>query len=126
VTWTLPRDGAGGQLARAYPVAFRLAKRLVKTVGMVTQVNCQSGTSYLIPSFYGNFRIAKNGTFGKTFTDTGIPSRGVHPNLSLELHGKLARGQLSGTWRMKAVFVDSSGKQTDSCDSGTLNWSASA
>jgi hypothetical protein len=126
VTWTLPRDGAGGQLARAYPLALRLGNGLVKTIALVTQVNCASGTSYLIPSFYDNFKLAKDGSFGRTFTDSGVPSRGVHPNLTLQLHGKLVRGQLRGTWRMKAVFVDSAGKQTDSCDSGNLSWSASA
>jgi hypothetical protein len=127
VNFTLTRDGAGGQLARAYPIALTLGKAIVKEIGVVTTVKCASHTSYVIQGVYDNFRIAKDGTFGKTFTDTtGTPSQGIYANLTLQLHGKLVNGQLQGTWRMKAVFIGQSGKQTDNCDSGSLGWSAIA
>jgi hypothetical protein len=126
VAWSLPRDGAGGQLARAYPVALRLAKGNVKTLDFVTRVKCKSGDSYLIPSFYDNFRVAKDGTFGRTFKDKGVPTKGITPNMNIAIHGQIKRGQLQGTWRLKVVFTDSAGKDTDTCDSGPLTWSATA
>ena len=126
VSWTLPRDGAGGQIANGYPISMRISKTNVKTMGVVTQVNCKSGDSYLIPAFYDNFAVAKDGTFGRKFTDTGVPNRGQTSELSLEFRGQFRAGRGSGTWSMHVVFSDKSGKQTDTCDSGLMHWTATA
>jgi len=126
VHWTLPRDGAGGQVATGYPIALRLGKTTVKTMGVVTQVNCESGDSYLIPTFYANFPLAKDGTFGRKFSDTGVPNKGLTSKLDVEFRGQLRRGKAHGTWQLKAVFSDKNGKEVDRCDSGQMNWTAVA
>ena len=126
VSWTLPRDGAGGQVANGYPISLRLSKTAVKTMGVVTQVNCKSGDSYLIPAFYDNFLLAKDGTFGRKFSDTGVPSGGKQSNLNVEFRGQVRRGIARGKWHMHVAFTDKSGKETDTCDSGEMSWSAAA
>jgi hypothetical protein len=126
VSWTLPRDGAGGQVANGYPITMRLSKSNVKSMGVVTQLNCKSGDSYLIPAFYDNFAIARDRTFGRKFTDTGVPSGGRTSQLEIEFRGTIRRGKASGIWRMKVVFSDKSGREVDTCDSGQMSWSATA
>ena len=123
VDYTLPRDGAGGQVGGGYPVALRLAKTSVKSIEVVTQVNCKSGDSYLMPTFYANFRIGADGSFGRKFTDDGTPVAGKTSKLTVDLHGQVRRGQVKGTWRLNVAFSQG-GKQVDTCDSGPLTWSA--
>lgn len=123
VDWTLPRDGAGGQVGGGYPVALRLGTRSVKSIELVTQVKCKSGDAYLIPSFYANFRIAGDGSFGRKFTDDGTPVGVKTSKLTVDLHGQVRGGKVKGTWRLKVVF-SSDGEQVDTCDSGPLSWAA--
>jgi hypothetical protein len=127
VHWTLPRDGAGGQVAKGYPIVLRLATTKVESLELVTQVRCKSGNTYVIPSFYDNFPIAKDGTFGQKFTDSGVPAKGQKSALTIEVHGTVKGGKAKGTWHLAAVFSDAdSGKQVDTCDSGPLTWTATA
>jgi hypothetical protein len=123
VEWTLPRDGAGGQVATGYPIVLRVKKPSVKSIELMTEVKCKSGDAYLIPSYYADFRIARDGTFGRKFNDDGTPVAGRTSKLTIELHGRLRRGRIKGTWRLNVVFSDE-GKQVDTCDSGPLSWTA--
>lgn len=122
VTWSFPRDGAGGQSSQGYPVALRLGTNVVKSMQFVTRVKCESGDGYLLPSFYDTFKIRK-GRFSRTITDSVPVSRGLQTKLTITVRGRKGSGVLHGSWQLKAVFTDSSGKQTDTCDSGPLAWS---
>jgi hypothetical protein len=123
VSWSFPRDGAGGQSSQGYPVALRISAKTVKTMQFVTRIKCKSGDQYLIPAFYDNFAISRNGSFGRTITDTVPASQGHQTKLTMDFKGKRGRGVLHGSWHMAAVFTDKDGKETDTCDSGPLTWS---
>jgi hypothetical protein len=123
VSWSFPRDGAGGQSSQGFPVALRLSTKTVKTMQFVTRVKCKSGDEYVIPTFYDNFPLSRKGSFARAFSDTGVPSSGRHTKLNIQVSGRTGRGVLHGSWHMSAVFTDKDGNQLDSCDSGPLTWS---
>lgn len=123
VSWSFPRDGAGGQTSQGYPVALRLGSKLVKSLQFVTQVKCKSGDSYLIPTFSDSIPISSRGSFSRTITDSVPLSKGQHTKLTIAVKGRTGRGVLHGSWQMTAVFTDNDGKQVDTCDSGPLTWS---
>jgi hypothetical protein len=123
VTWSFPRDGAGGQSSQGYPLALRLGSSVVKSMQFVTQVKCKSGDEYVIPTFYDNLKLSGSGSFKRTLSDTGVPSGGRDTKLTVHVAGRRGRGVLHGSWQMTAVFTDKNGKQVDTCDSGPLTWS---
>jgi hypothetical protein len=122
VSWSFPRDGAGGQSSQGFPVAVRLAPKAVKSIQIVTRVKCKSGDQYLIPTFYDNFPLRK-GRFGRTFSDTVDPSKNRHTKLDISVHGRTGHGVVTGSWELTATFTDDEGKQLDTCQSGPVTWS---
>jgi hypothetical protein len=123
VNWTLPKSTLGGQTSAGYPIILDMTKKKVRTIQLVTEMKCQSGASYFAFTPYQDFDIARDGSFGDSFTDTGQPAPNMNSNLTIEVHGKIGKTKTKGTWQLKAVVNDSSGNQVDTCDSGPLTWS---
>ncbi|MGI8558521.1 MAG: hypothetical protein ACR2ND_09465 [Solirubrobacteraceae bacterium] len=130
-----PRPGAGyvgtssekaGKLG--LPVALRVSPngKVMTRFDIQWSSACQSATgrgSYGGLSITVNKNIASNGTFGDSGSfsrDFGGGSTGVF-KVALAGHFNSPRAA-AGTFRVSVVVTDASGKQTDACDSGSINW----
>jgi hypothetical protein len=124
VNWTLKKPPFGGQSSDGYPIVMSVAKGKVRSIQLVTDMKCQSGSDYFMATPYADFAVARDGSFGDSFTDTGHPGPGMQSKITIDISGKVGRKGASGTWHMSAVISDASGNQVDSCDSGSLTWHA--
>jgi hypothetical protein len=118
----------GGVSSQDFPVIVDVnstRSRVVRAV-IAIRLNCTAGGFVTIHDDYSKLRIrrAKFGTsFGPVIqrNDDGTTS-----DLEGSVRGTFnsSRTKVSGTWSFKATDHDAAGAVTDTCDSGSVSWSA--
>jgi hypothetical protein len=116
----------GGFTSQEFPVALQMSKRRVVRIGMGIRLTCTSGGAFSAPDSYRDLKVSKKGRFGSAFADTMRNSDGTTTDFAGTLTGTInkARTKAKGTWSLKATDHDLAGAVTDTCDSGTISWSA--
>ena len=119
----------GGQTAQKWPIVIELNKagRQVVSVTAGLQLTCTSGATVRIPDSYTKLTISNGGSFATSFGPfTQRNPDGSTTDYEGSISGKLnkARTKASGKWQFKGTDVDAAGAVTDTCDSGSVSWSA--
>jgi hypothetical protein len=121
----------GGETAQAWPVVVELNKsgRQVVRILAGMRLACTSGGVVNLPDGYRKLTVSSSGAFGSSFgpTTQRMPD-GTTVDFEGTVSGKLnrSRTKASGTWQLKGTEHDGTGAVTDTCDSGTVRWSAKA
>jgi hypothetical protein len=90
------------------------------------KLRCTSGDTLNMPDGWGRLSI-KKGKFRATF---GPETQRNDDGTTVDVEGAVAgrfnrsRTSVSGTWSLKGTEHDATGAVTDTCDSGTINWTA--
>lgn len=89
-------------------------------------LHCTSGGVIGVPDGWTKLAV-KKGKFGLTFgPETHRNDDGTTVDAEGAVNGKFnrSRTRISGTWSLKWTMHDPTGAVTDTCDSGTVNWTA--
>lgn len=130
----------GGDTEQSDPIAITLAKRgQVKSIGVMWTAPCQSGmrvdygriltASKKPPSVIGPgdnpvFAKLKKGRLSGTSLSTADFGDQGSGAISQKFSGRLKPKTASGTWSAHTNVLDAAGNTIDSCDTGTMRWSA--
>ena len=118
----------GGVTDDGFGLVVEANKSRSKIVRMATglKLNCTSGGSFNVPDGWNRLRVKKS-KFSATFGPVTNPNEdGTSIVLEGAVSGKFNRSKttLSGTWSLKLTAHDATGAVVDTCDSGTINWTA--
>lgn len=118
----------GGLTAQQWPVMVELSKngRQVVRAASGLRLNCTSGGFYNVPDRYARLTV-KNRKFSFRFGPTTERNAdGTTTDFEGSISGSInkARSKVSGRWQLKATEHDAAGAVTDTCDSGSVSWSA--
>ena len=120
----------GGFSAQDFPVVVEMAKsqKRVAQIGLAIRLTCTSGGTFTVPDRYRGMRVSKKGRFSATFTDIVRNDDGTTTDLAGSVAGTInkARTKAKGTWSLEGIDHDMAGAVTDTCDSGSVSWSAKA
>jgi hypothetical protein len=121
----------GGDTSQGWPVVVQLNKAGNQVVRALAGVHltCTSGGVVNLPDHWSKLTVSRSGRFAATFgPSTQRNQDGTTTDFAGAITGKLnkARTTASGTWQFKATEHDTAGAVTDTCDSGTVRWSAKA
>ena len=118
----------GGVTSQGWPVVIELNKtrsQIVRaTVGL--RLTCTSGAIASVPDNYSKVPL-KRGRFSSSFGPaTQRNPDGTTTDFEGSVTGTMnkARTRMSGKWEYKGTDHDNSGAITDTCDSGSISWSA--
>lgn len=121
----------GGQTSQGWPIVVEMSK----TGGQVVRVSaglhltCTAGGVVNLPDGYRKLSVSGTGKFSASFGPTTQRNPdGTTTDFEGSITGKLnkARTKGSGKWQFKGTAHDAAGAVTDTCDSGTVSWSAKA
>jgi hypothetical protein len=119
----------GGLTAQGMPVVVDMKasrRQLVRAV-TVLELTCTSGASGLAPDRYTSLPVKRSGKFAVRFGPvTERNADGTTTDYQGSMSGRLnsAKTKISGTWRFTYVEHDAAGAVTDTCDSGSVAWTA--
>jgi hypothetical protein len=118
----------GGLTSNAWPVVVEVnaTRRRVVRAGIGLRLNCTSGGFYNTPDGYRDLTI-RRGRFSASFGPQTIRNPdGTTSDLEGSLSGSFnaARTKISGRWQLKVTEHDAAGAVTDTCDSGSVSWTA--
>jgi hypothetical protein len=121
----------GGKTGQGWPIVIELNKAGTQVVRMSAglHLTCTSGGVVNLPDEYNKLKVSPSGKFGLTFGPTNRKNDdGTSTDFQGSLTGKLnkARTKASGKWSFKGIDKDAAGTVTDTCDSGSVNWTAKA
>ena len=113
----------------AFPIVIEVSKnrRQVVRATIGLRLRCSSGGLFTVPDSFVRMPVTKTGKFGATFGPETIRNPdGTTSDLEATVAGKFnaSRTKVSGTWHSKDTEHDNTGAVTDTCDSGTVSWSA--
>jgi hypothetical protein len=120
----------GAFTAQQWPVLFQVStnRLLITRMAIVMDEKCQSGiTDYGVGSGDVRIPIARNGTFSDTFSDGPLLNPdGSTTSYSDQVSGRFnkARTRITGTWHESSTFTKPAGGGSDTCDSGTVAFTA--
>lgn len=119
----------GGATAQHFPVVIETSKngRKVVKASIALRLSCSSGGSVSLPDAYSALSVSKKRKFSGSFgPDTIRNDDGTTTDLAGSLSGAFnkARTKVSGKWSLKATEHDATGAVTDTCDSGSISWTA--
>ena len=100
-------------------------RKIVRMAAGLT-LRCTSGGDFNTPDSWSRLSIKKR-KFGATFgPETQQNDDGTTVDVEGAVTGKFnrPRTRVSGTWSLKGTEHDATGAVTDTCDSGTINWTA--
>jgi hypothetical protein len=118
----------GGMTGQQWPVMVELSsdRTLVARSGIGLDLKCASGYEFL-PDSYRGVPVSKSGriraSYGPVRVDNSDGSFDVFQSRMTATSNR-ARTRLSGTWRLIDAEHDATGALTDTCDSGTVHWTA--
>ena len=120
----------GGVSSQDFPVVIEVNSRRTRVVRAVLAIRvfCTSGGFVTLPDGYRNL-VIKRGKFRTSFGPITQPNDdGTTSDLEGSISGRFnsSRTKVSGTWSFKATDHDAAGAVTDTCDSGSVSWSAKA
>ena len=118
----------GGQTAQGLPVVLETSRngRKVKALAAI-RLSCTSGSGGTLPDSWAPMTVSKARKFGLSFgPETQRNSDGTTSDFEGSISGAFnkARTKASGTWSLKMTVHDASGAVADTCDSGSVSWSA--
>ena len=102
------------------------SRRNIVRIATGLKLNCTSGVTFSTPDGWSKLSVNKR-KFSATFGPlTERNDDGTTVDLQGAVSGKFNRAMtsISGTWSFKATEHDATGAVTDTCDSGTINWTA--
>jgi hypothetical protein len=118
----------GGVTSQDFPVVIDVNSRRSRVARAVIAIrtSCTAGGFLVFPDGYTRMAI-RRGKFSASFGPT--PQRnpdGTTTDFEGTISGTFnsSRTKVSGTWAFKATFRDAAGALTDTCDSGSVSWSA--
>jgi hypothetical protein len=119
----------GGRTSQGWPVVIELNRNRRRVVQAVTglRLNCTSGLVVNLTDRYINGTVNNRRRFGGRFgPETRRNADGTSTDLEGSMSGALnrARSRASGRWRVKLTDYDAAGAVTDTCDSGSVRWTA--
>jgi hypothetical protein len=118
----------GGFTSQNYPVVveFNKSRRRVVRAGVGLHLSCATGGGFSLPDRYADVKVSKKGRFSSSFSDTERNDDGTTTDLEGSFNGALnkARTKVTGKWTEKTTQRDASGAVTDTCDSGSISWTA--
>jgi hypothetical protein len=119
----------GGRTAQGWPVMIELKSNRRRVVQAVIglRLPCTSGNIAALPDRYVNLAVNKRRKFRASFgPDTVRNDDGTTSDFEGSVSGRLnrARSKVSGRWQLKITEHDSAGAVTDTCDSGSISWTA--
>lgn len=86
--------------------------------------SCTSGGGYTVGDHFSNFAVRETGAFSDTWNGDFPQQDGKKMSMTFAVQGTLARAQARGTLSVKETDTDTGGATTDTCDTGTISWSA--
>lgn len=102
------------------------SRRNIVRIATGLTLHCTSGVTFNTPDGWSKLSVTS-----RKFSDTFGPlternDDGTTVDLQGAVSGKFNRAMtsISGTWSFKATEHDATGAVTDTCDSGTINWTA--
>jgi hypothetical protein len=119
----------GGVTAQDFPVVIETSRngRKVVEAGIAIRLTCTSGAGIIVPDGYRAMSVSKKRKF--TFSFGPVVDRnddGTSTDFEGSISGAFnkARTKVSGKWSLKATDRDAAGAITDTCDSGSVSWTA--
>ena len=102
------------------------SRRNIVRIATGLMLHCTSGGTFDMADSWSKLAVKKrkfSATFGPT---TQRNDDGTTVDLEGAVSGKFNRSMtsISGTWSFKATEHDAAGAVSDTCDSGTVNWTA--
>lgn len=119
----------GGRTSQDFPVVVEVNKtrrKLARAI-IAIRLTCTAGGFITTPDAYTRLSISKSGKFGASFgPSTQRNDDGTTTDFEGSVSGrfKSRRTRVTGKWSVKSTDHDASGAITDTCDSGTVSWSA--
>jgi len=118
----------GGATAQDLPVVIEtknLARRVVKAT-IAIRLTCTSGGIAVLPDSYSAMSVKKRKFSASFGPDTNRNDDGTTVDFEGSISGAFnkARTKASGKWSLKVTNHDASGAITDTCDSGSVSWTA--
>jgi hypothetical protein len=118
----------GGVTSQDFPVVVDVNRRRSRVVRAVIAIrlSCTSGGFLVVPDGYTKLSI-RRGKFSASF---GPVTQRNPDGTTVDLEGTISgtfnssRTKVSGTWVYKGTEHDAAGAVTDTCDSGSVSWSA--
>jgi hypothetical protein len=119
----------GGLTSQDFPVVIEANKtrRKVVRATIAIRLTCTSAGFVTTPDSFVSLSVSKTGKFQSLF---GPQTQRNDDGTTTDLEGSVkaafnsSRTKVSGTWSFKATDHDASGAITDTCDSGSVSWSA--
>jgi hypothetical protein len=119
----------GGVTPQRFPVVIEASKngRKVVEATIAIRLTCTSGGIVNLPDGYTAMSVSKKRKFSASFgPTTNRNDDGTTTDFQGSISGAFnkARTKASGKWSLKATDHDAAGAITDTCDSGSISWSA--
>jgi hypothetical protein len=118
----------GGVTSKDDPVIveFNRSKRRVVRIVIALTFSCTSGDALNYSSRFVGVKVSKKGRFSGSSSDTTRNADGSTTDYAVSMRGALnrARTKVTGRWTEKATYFDASAHVTDTCDTGSLAWTA--
>jgi hypothetical protein len=119
----------GGMTSQNFPVVIQTNRnrRRVTDAMIAIRANCTSGGFFVVPDGYRDMPVSKKRKFSASFGPTTERNDdGTTTDFEGSISGSFnkARTKASGKWSFKATDHDAAGAVTDTCDSGSISWTA--
>jgi hypothetical protein len=119
----------GGHTKDGFPVVIEVSKNghQIMRASVAIRLQCSAGGFFTVPDSYIKLPVNKKGKFGVAYgPETVRNDDGTTTDFEGSIGGAFnaARTKVSGTWQTKTTDHDGTGAATDTCDSGTVSWSA--
>jgi hypothetical protein len=119
----------GGLTSQGWPVVIQLNKSQRRVVRAVIglHLRCTSGYEFDLPDGFVNLAVNAKRKFRAGF---GPVTQRYDDGTTYDVEGSIsgalnrARSKMSGKWRLKVTDHNSAGAVTDTCDSGSVSWTA--
>ena len=114
----------GGQTSQGKPVVVEMARsgRMVKRALVALELTCESGGSFTWTDYYTQLRL-RGGRFASVYEDDFLDGN-MAVELSGTISGRVRRSAVRGTWRFSVRSRDIVTGETDSCQSGSVRFTA--
>lgn len=119
----------GGITSQGLPVVvdMKANRRLIVRAAVVVELTCTSGTPGMSPDKFTRVPVSRSGKFNVSFGPaTQRNDDGTTTDWQGSMKGALnsAKTRIVGTWVLAGVFHDAAGAVTDTCESGSVRWTA--
>lgn len=119
----------GGTNQQGWPTVVELSKNGRQVVRIITgiRLTCSAGGTMSAPDAYVRVPVSKRGKFAASFgPETERNADGTTTDVQGSMSGAVnrTRTKASGRWQVTLTEHDATGAVTDTCDSGSLTWTA--